>query len=112
MQAEYNPATGMVVVTLTYAEARAAVDAGENILAAIGPILAGISPPVPKAEAVGCINPKAREAGWGVAFCQCPPCLAARGTRIVSIPRKRRQYAEPAPEAEARARREAIGGGK
>jgi hypothetical protein len=29
--------------------------------------------------------------------------------RIVSIPRKRRQYAEPAPEAEALARREAAG---
>jgi hypothetical protein len=25
-----------------------------------------------------CINPRAREAGWGVAFCQCTKCVSAR----------------------------------
>jgi len=26
-----------------------------------------------------CINPRAREAGWGVAFCRCAQCVAMRG---------------------------------
>ena len=76
MEASYDPASGMVTLVLSYAEARAAVDAGESLLAAMGPILAGITPPVP--------------------------------SRIVSIPPRKRQYAEPAPEAEARERREMI----
>jgi hypothetical protein len=77
VDASYDPSTGKVTLVLTYAEARRAVDAGESLLAAMGPILAGITPPVP--------------------------------SRIVEIPpRKRRRYAEPASEAEALARREAV----
>jgi hypothetical protein len=70
VEASYDPASGMVTLVLSYAEARAAVDAGESLLAAMGPILAGITPPA--------------------------------ASRIVSIPPRKRQYAEPAPDAAAR----------
>jgi hypothetical protein len=78
MEASYDPMAGKVTLVLTYAEARDAVDAGQNLLAAIGPLLAGMPPP----------------------------------SRIVSIPPRKRQYAEPAPDAEARARREVITRGR
>jgi hypothetical protein len=57
MEASYDPRTGKVVVVLTYWEARDNLDAGHNVLAAIGPLLAGIPPPSPS-RIVAARNPR------------------------------------------------------
>lgn len=48
----------MVTITLTYAEACANVAAGSDMLAAIGPLLAGMPPPAARSRIVAARNPR------------------------------------------------------
>lgn len=78
MEASYDPVTGKVTVTLTYVEGQQIACENDRTMALL---LASLRTVLGGAR---------------------PP------SRIVSIPPRKRQYAEPAPEAEARARREAV----